>query len=80
MHFEDFLEEDTSFKPAEDMRALLRERGATPGKDIISYCKTGHRAALGYFVMTQLLGYKNVRSYDGSWTEWGSIVGFPIEL
>ena len=76
---EDFLGQDKSFKPAEEIRALLRARGATPDKNIISYCRLSHRATLAYFVMSELLGYPNVRSYDGSWTEWGSVIGVPIE-
>ncbi|MBI2713722.1 MAG: sulfurtransferase [Rhizobiales bacterium] len=79
LYFEDFLGEDKSFKPVEEIRALLREREATPDKNIISYCRLSHRATLAYFAMTELLGYPNVRSYDGSWTEWGSVVGVPIE-
>ena len=80
LHFEDMLDEDMSFKPVEDLRAMLAERGATLDKNIISYCRLSHRATLAYFVMTQLLGYSNLRVYDGSWTEWGSLVGAPIEL
>jgi thiosulfate/3-mercaptopyruvate sulfurtransferase len=79
LYFEDLLGEDKSFKPVEEIRALLQERGATPDKNIILYCRLSHRATLAYFVMTELLGYMNVRSYDGSWTEWGSAVGVPIE-
>lgn len=79
LYFEDFLAEDRSFKPVGTIRAMLEERGATPDKRIISYCRLSHRATLAYFVMTQLLGFTNVRSYDGSWTEWGSMVGMPIE-
>jgi thiosulfate/3-mercaptopyruvate sulfurtransferase len=58
---------------------LFEERGATIEKDIISYCRLSHRATLAYFAMTEILGYEQVKSYDGSWTEWGSIVGVPIE-
>jgi thiosulfate/3-mercaptopyruvate sulfurtransferase len=79
LHFEDMITEDTSFKPADELRAMLAARGATPDKHIVSYCRLSHRATLAYFAMTQLLGYENVRSYDGSWTEWGSAVGVPIE-
>lgn len=79
LHFEDFLGEDSSFKSADEIRGMLVERGASPDKQIISYCRLSHRATLAYFVMSELLGYKNVRSYDGSWTEWGSIVGYPVE-
>ncbi len=79
LYFEHFLSEDSSFKSVGEIRALLQECGATPDKKIISYCRLSHRATLAYFAMTQLLDYTNVRSYDGSWTEWGSIVGVPIE-
>jgi thiosulfate/3-mercaptopyruvate sulfurtransferase len=79
LHFEDFLNPDTSFKSREELRRLLEAHGATPDRTIISYCRLSHRATLAYFVMTQLLGYENVRSYDGSWTEWGSLVGAPVE-
>ena len=58
---------------------MLAERSATPDRNIISYCRLSHRATLAYFALTELLGYENVRSYDGSWTEWGSVVGVPIE-
>ena len=47
--------------------------------EIVTYCRIGERAAHSWFVLTQLLGYENVKNYDGSWTEWGSIVGAPIE-
>lgn len=79
LHFEDMIGEDTSFKSPDELRAMLEERGATPDKNIVSYCRLSHRATLAYFALTQLLGYENVRSYDGSWTEWGSVVGVPIE-
>ena len=79
LHFRDLLEEDDSFKPAEEIRHLFASRDATPDKSIISYCRLSHRATLAYFAMTQILGYPRVRSYDGSWTEWGSSVGLPIE-
>ena len=79
LYFEDLVGEDGSIKPVEEMRAMLESRGATPDKHIISYCRLSHRATLAYFAMTQLLGYPNVQVYDGSWTEWGSLVGAPIE-
>jgi len=79
LHFADFLNPDTSFKPAAELEALLTARGATRAKKIVSYCRLSHRATLAYFVMTELLGYDKVKSYDGSWTEWGSMVGMPIE-
>ncbi len=54
-------------------------KGITPEKDVIAYCRIGERSAHTWFVLTQLLGYPNVRNYDGSWTEWGNLVGAPIE-
>ena len=79
LHYTDFLQPDTSFKSRDELKALLASRGATPDKRIVSYCRLSHRATLAYFVMTELLGYDKVKSYDGSWTEWGSMVGMPIE-
>ncbi len=79
LYFDDFLNEDMTFRAPDELRALLAARGATPDKDVISYCRLSHRATLAYFTMTELLGYDSVRSYDGSWTEWGSLVGVPIE-
>jgi thiosulfate/3-mercaptopyruvate sulfurtransferase len=79
LHFEDLIGADTSFRSPDEIRALLAARGATPDKRIISYCRLSHRATLAYFALTELLGYADVRSYDGSWTEWGSLVGVPIE-
>ena len=49
------------------------------GHDIIAYCRMSHRATVLYFALTQLLGFKNVKIYDGSWTEWGNLVGVPVE-
>lgn len=79
LHFEDMVGPDTRFREPEELRAMLEKCGASPDTPIISYCRLSHRATLAYFVMTELLGYRNVRVYDGSWTEWGSLVGFPIE-
>ena len=79
LYYEEFLTDDHSFRPPEELTALLAERGATPDRDIVSYCRLSHRATLAYFVMTRILGWTRVRSYDGSWTEWGSMVGVPIE-
>lgn len=79
LFFDEFLNDDMTFKSEPELRALLEARGATRDKNVISYCRLSHRATLAYFTMTELLGYENVRSYDGSWTEWGSLVGVPIE-
>jgi len=56
----------------------LYKRGATPDKEIVCYCRLSHRASLGWFVARYILGYPRVKVYDGSWTEWGSVVGLPI--
>ena len=71
--------EDGSFKSADELRVLYGGKGIDGGKETIAYCRIGERSSHTWFVLTQLLGYTNVRNYDGSWTEWGSIVGAPIE-
>jgi thiosulfate/3-mercaptopyruvate sulfurtransferase len=71
--------EDGTFKPASDLAALYRKQGITPDKEIIAYCRIGERSSHTWFVLKHLLGYQNVRNYDGSWTEWGSLIGAPIE-
>ncbi|HEX6778816.1 MAG TPA: sulfurtransferase [Ktedonobacterales bacterium] len=71
--------EDGTFKSAEDLRQLYGGEGVTPDKQVVAYCRIGERSAHTWFVLTQLLGYSNVRNYDGSWTEWGNLVGAPIE-
>jgi thiosulfate/3-mercaptopyruvate sulfurtransferase len=58
---------------------LYTVKNVTADKEIIVYCRLGHRASFAWFALTCLLGYPKVRLYDGSWTEWGSIVGVPIE-
>jgi thiosulfate/3-mercaptopyruvate sulfurtransferase len=70
---------DGTFKSAEELRSIYEGKDITPDKEIISYCRIGERSAHTWFVLTQLLGYPNVRNYDGSWTEWGSLVRSPIE-
>ena len=71
--------EDGTFKSADDLRALYGAQGIDGGRETIAYCRIGERSSHTWFVLTQLLGFENVRNYDGSWTEWGSIVGAPIE-
>ena len=73
------VNEDGTFKSADDLRALYGGKGIDGSKETIAYCRIGERSSHTWFVLTQLLGYQNVRNYDGSWTEWGSIVGAPIE-
>ena len=60
-------------------RPLREEAGLKPDDDVIVYCRIGERSSHTWFVLTHLLGYKRVRNYDGSWTEWGNLVGVPIE-
>ncbi|HET7615573.1 MAG TPA: sulfurtransferase [Bacillales bacterium] len=72
-------EDDGTFKSADDLKELYAGKGVTPDKDVITYCRIGERSAHTWFVLHELLGYQNVRNYDGSWTEWGSMVGVPIE-
>ncbi len=71
--------EDGTFKSADELVELYGGQGVTKDKDVIAYCRIGERSAHTWFVLTHLLGYPNVRNYDGSWTEWGSLVGAPIE-
>ncbi len=71
--------ENGTFKSAEELTQLYQSQGITPDKDIIAYCRIGERSSHTWFVLTYLLGYPNVRNYDGSWTEWGNLVGAPIE-
>ncbi len=71
--------EDATFKSASELRAIYGGKGVTPEKATIAYCRIGERSAHTWFVLTELLGYPDVRNYDGSWTEWGSMIGAPIE-
>jgi thiosulfate/3-mercaptopyruvate sulfurtransferase len=71
--------EDGTFKSPEDLRQLYASKGVTPDKDVVAYCRIGERSSHTWFVLKELLGYNNVRNYDGSWTEYGSVVGVPIE-
>ena len=71
--------DDGTFKSAGELRAIYQGKGITPDQPIVAYCRIGERSAHTWFVLTQLLGYPDVRNYDGSWTEWGSLVRAPIE-
>jgi thiosulfate/3-mercaptopyruvate sulfurtransferase len=71
--------DDGTFKPAADLKALYQGQGITPDKEIIAYCRIGERSSHTWFVLKYLLGYPKVRNYDGSWTEWGSLIDAPIE-
>jgi len=70
---------DGTFKSAEELRQIYGGKDVTPDKEVIAYCRIGERSAHTWFVLTRLLGYPLVRNYDGSWTEWGSLVRAPIE-
>jgi thiosulfate/3-mercaptopyruvate sulfurtransferase len=67
------------FLPADTLRDLYAGQGVTADRDVVAYCRIGERSAHTWFVLHELLEYPNVRNYDGSWTEWGSLVGVPIE-
>src|SRR6202453_4850090 len=72
--------EDGTFKSAEALAALYQGKGVTGGADeTIAYCRIGERSSHTWFVLKYLLGYDNVKNYDGSWTEWGNLIGAPIE-
>jgi thiosulfate/3-mercaptopyruvate sulfurtransferase len=73
------VREDGTFKSAEELQALYAGQGITPDKEIIAYCRIGERSSHTWFVLKYLLGYPRVRNYDGSWTEWGSSIGVPVE-
>jgi thiosulfate/3-mercaptopyruvate sulfurtransferase len=72
--------EDGTFKSADELRAIYEvEKGLSADRNVIAYCRIGERSSHTWFVLTYLLGYPSVRNYDGSWTEWGNLVGVPIE-
>ncbi|MGW4894159.1 sulfurtransferase [Kitasatospora sp. NPDC004240] len=72
--------DDGTFKSDDELKALYEAEGIDLAKDTIAYCRIGERSALTWFVLHELLGQENVKNYDGSWTEYGSLVGVPIEL
>lgn len=72
--------EDGTFKSAAELKAIYEENlGLSGASDVVVYCRIGERSSHTWFVLTQLLGFKSVRNYDGSWTEWGNLVNVPIE-
>ena len=73
------VQEDGTFKSADELGALYGGKGIDGSRETIAYCRIGERSSHTWFALTQLLGFTNVRNYDGSWTEWGSIVRAPIE-
>jgi thiosulfate/3-mercaptopyruvate sulfurtransferase len=74
------VQEDGTFKSADDLRELYGGRGVLDGAPIIAYCRIGERSAHTWFVLHELLGQERVKNYDGSWTEWGNLVGVPVEV
>jgi thiosulfate/3-mercaptopyruvate sulfurtransferase len=71
--------DDGTFKSADELRSLYEGAGITPDTEVIAYCRIGERSSHTWFVLKQLLGYGDVKNYDGSWTEYGSLVGVPVE-
>jgi thiosulfate/3-mercaptopyruvate sulfurtransferase len=71
--------DDGTFKSYDDLKALYAAQGITGDDPVIAYCRIGERSSLTWFAMKYLLGFKNVKNYDGSWTEWGNLVGAPVE-
>jgi thiosulfate/3-mercaptopyruvate sulfurtransferase len=72
--------DDGTFKSADELKALYEAEGITPDREVIAYCRIGERSSHTWFALQELLGYPNVKNYDGSWTEYGSLVGAPVEM
>jgi len=81
LFYQELLNDDDTFLSPDELRGKFAGVGAGPEQvsEVVSYCRLSHRATLAWVAATQILGWNHVRIYDGSWTEWGSIVGFPIE-
>ncbi len=77
--WDETLNEDGTLKSVEELQALYTNSGVTPDKEVISYCIVGGRSNHTWFVLTYLLGYPKVRLYDGSWAEWSTLIGVPVE-
>jgi thiosulfate/3-mercaptopyruvate sulfurtransferase len=73
------VRDDGTFKSADELRRLYEGKGVSPERAVTAYCRIGERSAHTWFVLRELLGYQDVRNYDGSWTEWGNLVDVPIE-
>jgi thiosulfate/3-mercaptopyruvate sulfurtransferase len=72
-------DQNGTFKSADELKKLYESKGITPDKEIIAYCRIGERSSHTWFVLKYLLGYPDVKNYDGSWTEWGNMIANPIE-
>ena len=73
------VNEDGTFKSRDELEKIYADEGITSDKDVVAYCRIGERSSHSWFVLRELLGFENVKNYDGSWTEYGSLVGVPIE-
>jgi thiosulfate/3-mercaptopyruvate sulfurtransferase len=71
--------EDGTFKSADQLKQMYESKGIKNGDDIVAYCRIGERSSHTWFALKYLLGFDGVKNYDGSWTEWGNLVGAPIE-
>jgi thiosulfate/3-mercaptopyruvate sulfurtransferase len=72
--------DDGTFKSADELKALYEAEGITGDREVIAYCRIGERSSHTWFALQELLGFDNVKNYDGSWTEYGSLVGAPVEM
>jgi len=72
--------DDGTFKSADELSSLYARLGITADRPVIAYCRIGERSSHTWFAFTELLGYPDVKNYDGSWTEYGSLVGVPVEM
>ena len=73
------MNEDGTFKSVDELTKLYEAHGILPENEVITYCRIGERSSHSWFVLKYLLGYPDVKNYDGSWTEWGNLIGNPIE-
>ena len=78
LYYMNLLNEDNTYKTQGELQEAYSTVGATPDKELVSYCRLSHRGSMAWFVAKFLLGYPRAKVYDGSWTEWGSLVGVPI--